>query len=105
MGKILQWWEEYFKKLLNIEKEEGERERNENDQEETRTQRSVIRDDEEVSTPTCEEIEKCIQKNNNKAPGEDSIIAELIKYGGKGIINAMHKLIIMIWITEAMPQS
>jgi hypothetical protein len=32
-------------------------------------------------------------------------MAELIKYGGKGIINAMHKLISMIWTTEEMPQS
>jgi hypothetical protein len=29
-GKLLQRWEDYFKELLNIEKEEDERERNEN---------------------------------------------------------------------------
>jgi hypothetical protein len=29
----------------------------------------------------------------------------LIKYGGEGIIDAMHKLITMILITEEMPQS
>jgi hypothetical protein len=29
----------------------------------------------------------------------------LIKYGGEGIIDAMHKLITVIWITEKMPQS
>jgi hypothetical protein len=44
-------------------------------------------------------------KNNNKAPGEDGIKAELIKYRQEGIIDAMHKLISMIWTTEEMPQS
>jgi hypothetical protein len=42
---------------------------------------------------------------NNKAPGEDGVTAELIKYGGGGIIDATHKLISMIWTTEEMPQS
>jgi hypothetical protein len=32
-------------------------------------------------------------------------MAEFIKYGGKGIIDAMHKLISMIWTTEEMPRS
>jgi hypothetical protein len=32
-------------------------------------------------------------------------MAELIKYGGEGIIDAMHKLISMIGTLEEMPQS
>jgi hypothetical protein len=32
-------------------------------------------------------------------------MTELIKYGGKVIIDAMHKLISMICTTEEMPQS
>jgi hypothetical protein len=32
-------------------------------------------------------------------------MAELVKYGGEGIIDAMHKLIFMIWTKEEMPQS
>jgi hypothetical protein len=79
-GKILQRWEEYFTELLNIEKVEEERERDKNDQEETRTGRRVIGEDEEVSTPTREEVEKCIRKTkNNKAPGKDGTTAELVK--------------------------
>jgi hypothetical protein len=47
-GTVLQRWDEYFKELINIEKEDEERERNENDQEEIRTGRRVIEEDEEV---------------------------------------------------------
>jgi hypothetical protein len=54
--KILQWWEE------NVEKEEKGRESNVNDHDETRTERRVTGED-EVNTPTHEEIEKCIQKS------------------------------------------
>jgi hypothetical protein len=32
-------------------------------------------------------------------------MAELIKYGEEGIIDAMHKLISMIWTKKEMPQS
>jgi hypothetical protein len=72
----------------------------------TRTLRRVIGEDEELSTPTHEEVEKCIRKTkNDEGPGEDSITAELLKYGGEGIIDAMYKLITMIWKTDEMPQS
>jgi hypothetical protein len=56
--------------------------------------------------PTCQEVEYHIQKTkNNRAPGEDNIAAQLIKYGGKELLDAMYKLIRTIWETERMPES
>jgi hypothetical protein len=51
-------------------------------------------------------VECHIQRNkNNRAPGEDNIAAELIKYGRKELLNAMYKLIRTLWATERMPES
>jgi sorting nexin-29 len=41
---------------------------------------------------------------NNRAPGEDTIVAELINYGGEGVMVAVHELIKLIWTTENIPQ-
>jgi sorting nexin-29 len=51
-------------------------------------------------------VERNIQKlRNNNASGEDNITAELIKYGGKAVIEAVHKLMTLIWETEQMPDN
>jgi len=41
---------------------------------------------------------------NNRAPEEESVTLELIKYGGRKLWNRIHQLIKIIWETEQMPQ-
>jgi hypothetical protein len=49
--------------------------------------------------------QKIVSENQRIIKHQEETRAELIKYGGKGMIDAMQKLITMIWITEEMPQS
>jgi hypothetical protein len=63
-------------------------------------------DDGQCEPPTYEEVEHNIQKlKNNRALGEDNITEELIKYGGKAVREAVHKLITLIWETEQTPHN
>jgi len=41
---------------------------------------------------------------NNRAAGEDTTVAELIKCGREGEMDAVHELTKLIWTTESMPQ-
>jgi hypothetical protein len=105
-SKVLERWEEYCKELLNKEVVDERME-----EEEIRVeivQEGKQRKEEEVNTdlPTRQEVEDHIQRTqNNQAPGEDNIAAELVKYGGKELLDAMCKWIRTIWETEKMPES
>ena len=56
-------------------------------------------------TPTLEEVQRCIETlRNNKSPGVDGIPAEVLKYGGTELIEALYRIIRECWETEAVPE-
>jgi len=57
-----------------------------------------------IKTPTKQEIYNIIKKlKNNKSPGENNVVAELLKNGGNAIKDEIWKMIKEIWETEVMP--
>ncbi|KAL4100839.1 hypothetical protein QTP88_020868 [Uroleucon formosanum] len=57
-----------------------------------------------IKTPTKLEIYNIIKKlKNNKSPGENNVVAELLKNGGNAIKDEIWKMIKEIWETEVMP--
>jgi hypothetical protein len=57
-----------------------------------------LNEKEEIPPPTYNEINGIIQKlRNNKAPGLDNIISELIKEGGQQLKHRIYMLILKIW--------
>ena len=101
-GKIPERWIEYFTEMLNAEEEDKD------DKEDYKTNLidHVLEQPQEIcKEPTRQEIGYAIQRmRNNRTLGKDTILAELIKYGGEGVMDAVHELIKLIWTTKNMPQ-
>lgn len=96
--RILRRWVEHFRVILN--REEDREERRYNIPVEGRDGDGGM-----VHEPTIEEVEFVVGRmSNNRAPGEDEVISELIKVGGANLLAAMHTLIVMVWETETMPR-
>jgi hypothetical protein len=61
-------------------------------------------EDEHSEISTYEEIEESIKKlKNGKAPSEENIVPEMIKYGGKQLAKKLQELICAIWREEKVP--
>jgi len=81
--EIMNRWAEYFKDALDKDypscNDQGKLDMALNIEESDKGGNSEI--------PTYEEIEESIAKlKNGRAPGEDNIIPEIIKYGGKQLV-------------------
>ena len=52
-----------------------------------------------------EEIKKCSKSlKNNKTGGNDGLVGELFKYGGKGMANLLKVLYGVVWTEESIPK-
>jgi RNAse (barnase) inhibitor barstar len=57
-----------------------------------------------LDEPTVEEVERAVgMLKNGKAPGEDSIVAELLKEGGKELMAQLKRLVDNVWKQEEIP--
>ena len=95
--KILERWAEHFNSVLN-------RPSNINDEAINRLPQVPVNEMLDA-IPTFEEIQKAIrQLTSGKAPGSDSIPAEVYKEGGRALTEKLHQLLQLIWQHETLPQ-
>jgi hypothetical protein len=97
--KITDHWVEHFSELLN----KGtlvEKEREENESIEIRNIEEEV-----IPLPILMEVRDQIMiLKRNKAPGDDNITAEIIKYAGEEMVEAIYQLIKQIWEEGKMPE-
>uniref|UniRef100_A0A8D8V6E2 Craniofacial development protein 2 n=1 Tax=Cacopsylla melanoneura TaxID=428564 RepID=A0A8D8V6E2_9HEMI len=95
-SKVIEKWKTHFEILLNQDCE--------NETVQNTTIANVNQRLEDV--PRIDEVCNAIKRmRNNRAPGEDGVVAELIKYGGYAVENTIHDIIKEVWENETMPDS
>jgi len=99
--EIMNRWAEHFREALNKEHPRC------NDQGKLDPALNIEESDkgENSEMPTYEETKESIKKlKNGRASGEDNIIPEMIKYGGKQLVKKLHELTCVIWREEKVPE-
>lgn len=91
-NELLREWKQHFDSLLNINNDSG-------------LSPSVYQSAEPLTDdPSYEEVKRAISKlKNNKAPGNDMIPSECLKDGGEILHKRIHRLILLIWENETIP--
>jgi hypothetical protein len=92
-NQVLVRWKEHFEEHLN-----------EGSKSEQPTRPVNLRDDGiDIDFPSREEIEGVLKHwKNNKAACVDSIAAELLKYGGPILVDALHAVIQQVWTSQTL---
>ena len=95
--EVMDRWAEHFGQLLS-----GEPQGNAED--DPPEESNAVGNQELISPPTIDEVKESVGRlKNNKAPGEDQLVAEFFKHGGERLHNELHTLVLRIWDSECMP--
>jgi exonuclease III len=93
---VLNCFRDHFDNLLNSEVHENVESRDEVSLESS--------DGVDVEPPSREEVASAIKRlKNHKAPGNDSLSAELFKAGSEHLVDALHSVIERFWSEEILP--